>query len=891
MAKSDELNQEKLEVLRHKDNTLVIANPGTGKTLLLAYKYASLVEQGIKPKDILCLTFTTKARKEMEDRIIQILQKKQLEVDYNNLNVYTFHSYSLENIAEQNIVDNDFLRYCIYRYIKEKNIFNYGEDYIIQTIVPKLENLIRYLKTFGIRADEIEIEEVKKNLILDERITKEEMEYFAQHFVQLYGFYETAKKQKGLDYADMLIEFLKLKKKPRYLHVLIDELQDLNLLEAEIALSSAEKYFAVGDKKQAIFGFQGGSITNFKKFNWPNTREFIIKENFRSTDQILKYSKSYFMKNTKEYSHKQELENLQNKEKMNGELPIVYKVDRENIERATCNLVKELKDKYPEYKIAILTRTNLQILRISRELEKNNIDYCSTYYATSYTAQMDVIRFLKALLSRNVEYIKNELINPFFPIDIKDALELTKKEKIALNDIYDKSPAFKKLQEGIKNILDVERVFEQLIIPNSIAYGKDYLLAAKKIKQAFAQAARELEDKSFEEIINYLRICELESQEPELTKQIILTTVHKAKGAQFDIVIYVPQKPQLSTSFEDKIVKTILKTKNIEVDEELEEESLRIDFVAFTRAKEKLFIITENLGQYYIDGLCVKKDCEINYEDNFGESERLKKAYTLFINGEIKKSQEVLKTKQKWVFDFIKDHFDNLDKLSYSYLVDDPCEYLKYNILELFEITEEIDFGAKIHRIAKAILEKEKIEIEEKYEPYVKNINKIIDQITRTYPQIFLTEKKLKISLKEIFDLKEDTILFEGRIDAIFTNGEEYLILDWKTDKRTDRGSEHRQQLEIYKKIFSKINKIDPQKIKVAIGYIGLKPIINSGKIEFLLDDRQPHKNALQTVYKKIEKILSWKKDPNKFFEDLEKEKPQDFISLYLLEEYKKENK
>ncbi|MEM4209510.1 MAG: UvrD-helicase domain-containing protein, partial [Candidatus Anstonellaceae archaeon] len=176
MAKSDELNQEKLEVLRHKDNTLVIANPGTGKTLLLAYKYASLVEQGIKPKDILCLTFTTKARKEMEDRIIQILQKKQLEVDYNNLNVYTFHSYSLENIAEQNIVDNDFLRYCIYRYIKEKNIFNYGEDYIIQTIVPKLENLIRYLKTFGIRADEIEIEEVKKNLILDERITKEEME-------------------------------------------------------------------------------------------------------------------------------------------------------------------------------------------------------------------------------------------------------------------------------------------------------------------------------------------------------------------------------------------------------------------------------------------------------------------------------------------------------------------------------------------------------------------------------------------------------------------------------------------------------------------------------------------------------------------------------------------
>lgn len=138
-------------------------------------------------------------------------------------------------------------------------------------------------------------------------------------FVKVFSLYEDVKKDTGVDYADLLINFLAQKDVPHYELVLVDELQDVNRMEAEIALRSGKRFFAVGDKKQAIFGFQGGSILNFSLFE--DSFHFILSENWRSTDEILAYAREYFVSQTKDETHERELKELKSAGALRGRNP------------------------------------------------------------------------------------------------------------------------------------------------------------------------------------------------------------------------------------------------------------------------------------------------------------------------------------------------------------------------------------------------------------------------------------------------------------------------------------------------------------------------------------------------------------------------------------------
>ena len=131
------LNPEKQTIIRQDGNVLVTANPGTGKTRLLAYKYVDLINKGIVPEQILCLTFTAKAKREMESRILEVIKKEKIVVDISKLNVFTFHSYALDNIEENEVLSTNLLRYAIFRFLKDKKILNYDDGYLLKKIVPK----------------------------------------------------------------------------------------------------------------------------------------------------------------------------------------------------------------------------------------------------------------------------------------------------------------------------------------------------------------------------------------------------------------------------------------------------------------------------------------------------------------------------------------------------------------------------------------------------------------------------------------------------------------------------------------------------------------------------------------------------------------------------------
>ncbi len=135
----------------------------------------------------------------------------------------------------------------------------------------RIENAIRHMKSFGITPDKIDIKKTQQ--IIQQHYqqqtstyTKEDLKTFLKYFVDAYKYYESRKGAK-IDYSDMMLIFLDKHHGEKFEHVLVDEMQDMNELQAEIVEMVSKNLFLVGDSKQAIFGFQGGSIKNFQKFS------------------------------------------------------------------------------------------------------------------------------------------------------------------------------------------------------------------------------------------------------------------------------------------------------------------------------------------------------------------------------------------------------------------------------------------------------------------------------------------------------------------------------------------------------------------------------------------------------------------------------------------------
>jgi len=878
------LSPEKLKIIALDGNVLVTANPGTGKTLLLAGKFVDLIKkQAALPEDILCLTFTNKAKKEMEDRILKLIAEDKLEVDLCKLNIHTFHSYALNNIEDEDILSSNLLRYAIYRYLREHDTLNYGDDYLVNTIIPKMESLIRYLKNFGVLPKDIDASKAKKFIKEDKRFEKADLENFLDEFIKIFEYYEKVKAGKGIDYTDMLLNFLK-KKSNVFKYVLVDELQDVNSIEADIALRSGEKFFAVGDKKQAIFGFQGGSIENFKKFK--DAKRTILSENHRSTDQILDYAKEFFGSKTAEESHKEELKDLKSVDGKKNDKPIIYELERDFIPRAACALALRIAETGEQ--VAIISRFNYQIMNISKEFQAREVDHSTTYFSASVEAKENIITFLKGVLSNDMQLVKNSMFTSFFPLSLQESFDLNKKKELTLEEIYTACPYFKKLREAVKTTEDINLLFKDKIFPIAISYGQDYLLAALSVQQACNEAIRVLDDKTIANLAVYLTSSDMMANESDVEKQIIVTTVHKAKGRQFDNVIYVPGKPQDQSNFQDAVVKAILKSKGFDAEEELEEEGLRVDFVAFTRAKKKLHIITDK-PKGYVNDFADTGSIELGEEESLELSDLKKRAYALFVNKNYEEAKRLLETKQVWLKSFVKNHFDGLEHISFSRMKEKAYDYLVESILKIQEPTEATNLGSYVHDVAEKILRNEEYSLDEKAKPYVENLKEMIAGIKAVYPEVVAVEEDINdVPICDIIDTK-DNLPFKGIIDAVFKKNDNYLIVDWKTSASDNYSAEYRQQLSVYQRIYALKHKILLEKIKVAIGYVGLRKRINDGIIRKDLDDKQPAGTAFGTITKKLQKFLSWKADVNKFFADLIEEETDDVLWRSVIEQWGKE--
>lgn len=851
------LNEEKRHILADDGNILVVANPGTGKTLLLAYRYAQLIEQGVDPKKILCLTYTTKARKEMHDRILKVMEEQEISVDRTELNVHTFHSYSSENLDSEQIVSSNLLRFAVYQYVKENQVFNYSDSYIIDTLIPAIESKISYLKSYGIKPKNIDLEAIQQHFPDD--YDHEELKLFSKYFKEIFTHYENIKAGAGRDYADLLIDF-KAKQEQAFDYVLVDELQDLNRIESEIAIASAKQFFTVGDRKQAIFGFQGGSIQNFSLF--ADAKKYVLSENFRSTQQILDYAADQYKLRTANEQNREELENLRSDSGASGPNPIVIEAEPATIAATAASLVKE--------KTAIIARTNGQLTKIAEQLQARGIDFSTTYFSSSQSAKDQAVQFIKGVLSDDPSLIRNALFTSFSPVPLREAFKISK--DATKEELLKLAPSLKAIRDEVQNLESVTRLFTKYILPSAVPFGKDFFYGAVSVQRAVQEALIDIENPSAEEFFAYLNASGIIEGETVSEKEVVLSTVHKAKGREFDRVIYVPSRTSGTIKFIDYTVESILCANELNAEEELEEEDIRIDFVAFTRAKKELFIISKKASNYE-SALTTNEVVESREEESFTQI-RAKKAFVQFLARDYEGAKAELEDTGGWIIDHLTDTLRAIDHISYSTLNTNPYNFLIWNVLNIRESSPALNMGSDVHQIAEDLLNGKEVSVGQEQEPFVNNIKELIAQIKKTYPEVESVEEYFRVSLKELLNIETD-LEFSGKIDAVFKNGDQHLIVDWKTDANDKGGSKHRRQLSVYKAAYCLKHNIAPDNVAVAIGFVGLRGRINDGNIAFALDQKQPTASTLRTVQKHADLVLSWLGDAQKLLQAI-KEKPLD---------------
>jgi DNA helicase-2/ATP-dependent DNA helicase PcrA len=869
---------EQQKIIDSDENTIVIANPGTGKTTTLSFKIINLLKQNVEPEDILCITYTEKAKKEMYDAIKKNSQGQIADSVITRININTFHSFAYQYLLESgdisgDIIGNNILRFSLLQSFERHGIFNYGKDYLISDIVPKVENAIRYIKNFGIVPDTIDIPKAKVHL---EKIHSSSSKYsldevltFLEKFVDVYRDYENSKDD-TVDYTDMLLLFVKHYSGRKFPYVAVDEMQDMNGIEADIVKMLYETLFLVGDSKQAIFGFQGGSIKNFEEFK-KICKPLILGENMRSTQEILDYSKNYFLENTKyPAQYKDELDNLNSRE--SGPQPEIIATEAPYVK--ILDLVNQNRGK----KIGVITRKNYQIVELSKFLDFHNIKYVTTSsQSTTAKARDEIVKFLFGVLSDDNGAKISSLFTFFSPNSLKDAFEISEKyknkESFTLPQIYSSK------LEITKATLD--EIFQKIIFPISISRGPEWLSTVQSVKNQIDEYFT-LKNPTVEGLFDFIKIVEESYVDSNEESDVTLTSVHKSKGRTFDIVIYYPSKKK-SASFVDEVTKSILLSNGIDIEDEIEEESLRIDFVAFTRAAKKLIILANDKTSkdFVVDKLSTlsvdptdKKQQDITSFSDF----KLADAYSLFVAGDMDAAKKLLNETDDWLVKYIHNYFANLEKLSYSAIKPKPYDFLKSRIMKVPSYSRTSsggfgkEFGDAVHKAIQKILNnKAKItDFSGNEKIALENALAAIEQLSKQFSGLKLdsTERdflKNKLPISAITNYSGDLIL-DGKIDAVFTHDDGVLIVDWKTDK--DISSDYKQQVAFYKKVYSKLENVPEDKITICVVYLSLRDSISTGKLGTAIDFVK-RGDPFDTFENHLKTILGWKDDPNKFIEEL----------------------
>ena len=554
-----DLNKEQKEAVLYTDGpSIILAGAGSGKTRVITQKVLYLMEQGIDPMSILCITFTNKAANEMK---VRVKNKHTL--------IATFHSLCARILR----VDGKYIG------ISQKFLIYDTQDQIdvIKEAMIKLDISQKDFKPSSILAT---ISGAKNELIREDEYKTFARGHFQQTVAKIYPLYQkTLKENDALDFDDLILKTIDLfiknphvleKYQNRFKYILVDEYQDTNHAQFTLTKQLCNKWkniCVVGDFSQSIYSFRGADFRNLTKFqeNFNGARVFSLSQNYRSTQKILDAAYSIISKNT---SHP--ILNLWT-ENDTGEDITIYEAKNEHDEAAF--IISEISSFFMSGKqirysdVAVLYRTNAQ----SRSLEEVFLHQGIPYTLVGGT------RFYERKEIKDVLSYLRLLANP------KDMVSFKRIEKLGKGRLA----KFIAFQGSIESI-DMETIS----LLDSVLLKSDYLSLYDENDEEDRQRLENIKELrsvaiEFPNLSQFLENVSLVEQESmpdhpinESGKKEAITfmTLHAAKGLEFPVVFMVGMEEGLfphSRSLMDK--------------HELEEER-RLCYVGVTRAEKKLYL-------------------------------------------------------------------------------------------------------------------------------------------------------------------------------------------------------------------------------------------------------------------------------------------------------------
>lgn len=594
--KIDDLNKEQQEaVLKTEGPLLILAGAGSGKTRVLTTKIAYLIEEiGISPYNILAITFTNKAAREMSDRLYKMIGEKAKLAQ-----VSTFHSFGVKILRE----NYEYLGY-------DKNFVIMDSDDSLAVIKRILKENDMDPKEFNPNAVRNKISSCKNEMMNPADYEKYAISDFDKVVLLVYRKYEdTLKKNNSIDFDDLLILPIKLFREhpsvlqsyqERFQYVLIDEYQDTNEAQYILTKLISAKYrniCCVGDVDQSIYSFRGANyrnILNFEK-DYKDTSIIKLEQNYRSTTTILDAANDV-IKNNKERKDKNLWSNKGTGEK------ITYYRAFNGIDEAqyVTREIKKLINNGIEYEnIAILYRTNAQSHVMEEELLKNSIPYRIVGGIGFYSRKeiKDVLAYLRLIYNSKDNISLLRVINtPKRGIGNKTISNLIEKSNELGVSIYEaisggKELEFKNLIERFKEYSSsltltelVDKILDETGIKKEYEDDKtlesdirlEYLEELKTVTRTFEERDGIV---SLEDFLLEVSLVSDVNEYKDDKNRVSLMTIHSVKGLEFDYVFII--------GLEEGIFPHV---NSLMMDSELEEER-RLCYVAITRAKEKLYIV------------------------------------------------------------------------------------------------------------------------------------------------------------------------------------------------------------------------------------------------------------------------------------------------------------
>ena len=589
------LNEKQKEAVLHdKGPMLVLAGAGSGKTKVLTSRIANLIDNGVSPANILAITFTNKAAREMKERVINLVG-----YDANYIQISTFHSLGLKIIKE----NYDFLGY-------EKNFTILDSDDTLTIVKKLMKELNMNPKFYNAKSIRNKISSAKNELVDTEHFSKIE---FDNKIVTIYKRYcEKLKQGNSVDFDDLLILPIKLFKispsiltsyQERYKYILIDEYQDTNEAQYIFSKMLASKYrniFVVGDNDQAIYAFRGANFKNILNFekDYPDCITILLEENYRSTKTILNAANSV-IKHNKQRKDKNLWSNNEEGEKIKYIKTDDEKAEGDFVTKEIKKLVSEKQVNYDD--IAILYRTNAQSRAIEESMLKANIPYkiIGSLYFYNRREIKDLLCYLRLINNPKDDISLMRVINvPKRGIGNVTIGHITEKAEASNISMFEaitsgKELIFKQIIEELQKECQnlsltemVELVLEKSGLREELTNEKTLeneirLENLEEFKSITRNYEEEFGEISLDDFLNEISLVSDVTEHTDGVNKVSLMTVHAVKGLEFDYVFVIGMEEGIFPHYN-----SIMEGTNDAIEEER-----RLCYVAITRAKKDLWII------------------------------------------------------------------------------------------------------------------------------------------------------------------------------------------------------------------------------------------------------------------------------------------------------------